>query len=122
MLLGAIHLEHDIPFDQSSRADADKLALSNSGHTFRFAKPAAVANIPITFTDSDLAFVRDKLNGLSEAEFRDGFSVHGKLHSIYMGLPLKQGYAYRDATACVLIEHGLSPRMADISGQIRIAP
>ena len=48
--------------------------------------------------------------------------MHGKLHSIYMRLPLKQGYAYRDAVACVLIERGLSPRMADITGQIRIAP
>ena len=122
LLLGAIHLEHDIPFNQSGGADVEQLALSNSGHTFRFTKPAAVANIGINFTDADLAFVRDKLKGLSEAELRDGFSVHGKLHSIYMRLPLKQGYAYRDASACVLIEHGLSPKMADITGQIRIAP
>ncbi|CAJ0769849.1 hypothetical protein [Ralstonia chuxiongensis] len=121
LLLGAIHLEHDIPFGQSGGADAERLALSNSGHTFRFTKHSAVANIPVAFTDADLAFVRDKLKGLSEAELRDGFSVHGKLHSIYMRLPLKQGYAYRDAIACVLIEHGLSPRMADITGQIRIA-
>lgn len=122
LLLGAIHREYSIPFDKAGLSDAERIASSNTTHTFRFSKPEALANIPSTFTDSDLAFVRDKLKDLSESELRDGFSVHGKLHSIYMQrLPWKQRDAYHDATACVLIERGLSPWMADITGQIRVA-
>ena len=120
VLLAAIHREYDIPFNESGSSNAQQVALSNTQHTFRFTKPSALASVPTTFSDSDLAFVREKLNGLSEAELRDGFSASGKLHSIYMPRPIKQTMAYEDAIACVLIERGLSPWMADITGQIRI--
>jgi len=53
---------------------------------------------------------------------RDGFSYKGNLHAIYQWHPMKETVAYKDAIACVLIERGLSPRMADLTGRIMLAP
>ncbi len=38
------------------------------------------------------------------------------LHSIYLG---DRAGALRDAMACVLLEHGLSPAMGDMDGLLR---
>ena len=49
---------------------------------------------------------------------RDGCSYKGNLHAIYQWHPMKETVAYKDAIACVLIERGLSPRMAALTGRI----
>ena len=122
LLLGAIHKEYEGAFDIEGSAKAELIAQSNLSHTFRLAKPDALANVPFRFSQDDWAIVREKLQGLTIQELREGFTRSGKLHSIYDVGPWPRHQAYRDATACVLIERGLSPRMADITGQLWLAP
>jgi hypothetical protein len=121
-LLGAIHREHDLGYDGDSLAMAERLALENTAHVFHFSKRSALENIPIQYSQQDIETVREKLAGLSAEQLRDGFSSYGYLHAIYRSKPHKQHVAYRDATACVLIERGLSPGMGDIGDALWIAP
>jgi len=122
-LAGAVHREYGLGFDPTGNAEARRIVLSRPDHVFHFTKPQALANIPIGYSPEDLAIAREQLRGLSEAELRAGFSIRGRLNFIYdhEGLSMAKRDAYREATACVLIERGLSPERADITGQILIA-
>lgn len=121
-LMGAIHLEFGFEYDEAGQAKAEKVALSNQAHVFSFAKPEALKNIPLSFSQGDLEAVRARLAPLSIAQLRAGFASTGSLHSLYQIEPWERHQAYRDATACVLIERGLSPGMGDISDRIWLAP
>jgi hypothetical protein len=123
LLEGAVHLEYGLGFGPTGSAEARRIVLSRPDHVFHFTKPAALANIPIDYSPEDLAIVREPLRGLSEAELRAGFSSRGRLNFIYdhEGLSMAKRHAYLEATACVLIERGLSPEMAHMTGQILIA-
>jgi hypothetical protein len=45
----------------------------------------------------------------------------GTPHTLYSAAPAGRYRAYRDATACVLLEHGFSPRIADRTGAVVIS-
>jgi hypothetical protein len=121
LLMGAIHREYGLEYDEVGQARAKEIALSNTAHVFRFSKRAALSNIPITYSPSDLASVRARLAPLTLEQLREGFSPLGKLHEIYDLKDWERHKAYRDATACVLIERGLSPGMGDRSDQLWLA-
>jgi hypothetical protein len=122
LLMGAIHREFGLEYDKASQAKAEEIALANKTHVFHLAKREALKNIPYSFSQSDLEAVRAKLASLSIAQLRDGFANTGSLHSIYRVEPWERHQAYRDATACVLIERGLSPGMGDRTDHIWLAP
>jgi hypothetical protein len=122
LLLGAIHREYNLEYDEAGHARAEEIAVSNTTHVFKFSKPDALANIPVHYSPSDLASVRAKLAPLTLSQLREGFSSLGHLHSIYRLENRERHEAYRDATACVLIERGLSPGMGDRSDQLWLAP
>jgi hypothetical protein len=122
LLLGAIHREYGIQSDREGQVRAQQIALANKNHVFRFTTHEALANIPLYYSQDDLAFVRTDLQALSVSQLREGFSAFGKLHSIYHVSPMERSRAYRDATACVLIERGLSPGMGCRSGRLWLAP
>jgi hypothetical protein len=117
-LLGAIHLEYGIEYDREGQVRAQQIALANKSHVFHFTTQETLANIPLHYSQNDLAFVRTELQTFSVSQLREGFSAFGKLHSIYHVSPMERSNAYRDATACVLIERGLSPVMGCRSSQL----
>lgn len=114
LLAGALHIQHGLSYDLNGRKQAEKIALSNISHRFTFDEPA-IRNLPSAFTLDELHEVRKKFSPLSNEELIEGFSpVGGTLHRAF---PDRR---YRQAIACVLIERGLSPYQADITGQVRI--
>ena len=122
LLMGALHLEYGIGFDKAGVSKVEEIALSNKSHKFRFTKQKSIDNIPVYYTDSDLAEIRARLAQLSTEQIRAGFA-EGKLHSLYTSKKsLKSHNAYRDATACVLIERGLSPGKGCRTDRLWLAP
>jgi hypothetical protein len=117
LLIGAVVKEFGIPTsDKAWFPKAVELALSKKDHVFRFTKQDAVNNIPMKYSASDLATARALFAPLSDAELKAEFSsFFERKVSVPREIP-------RDAIACVLIERGLSPQMADISGQVFVEP
>lgn len=113
-LLGAIHREYDLPDELQGRSKAVEIALSNPTRVFRFTKQQAINNIPVTYSVADLDAARAAFSPLSDIELEKMFS------SLYSRRPAAK--LSRDATACVLIERGFSPRMADRSAQLYVEP
>jgi hypothetical protein len=114
-LLGAIHREYGLGYDAADVSKAIEIALANSDHIFTFRQPTARANIPMRYSDDDLAAARKLLAPIPTDELMRQFSSP----SHEFGLAIN-GYN-RDAIACALIERGLSPKLSDISGQVYIA-
>jgi hypothetical protein len=113
-LLGAIGREYELGNDAAGRARAVEIALQAKEHVFRFQRQAALDNVAVGYSDAELKAARDFLAPLSLDELKDKFS------SLYANRRLdSRGYA-KDAIACVLIERGLSPHVADISGQVYV--
>ena len=112
LLAGAIDLEYALTHDDAGRKQALALALSNTSHRFVFTKQAALNNVSIEFTPQDLQDVRTWLAPVSNQDLMAGAHPWTSRDTPY------SGRGYRSAVACVLIERGLSPYMADITGQV----
>jgi len=122
LLLGALHREYGIGYDAAGQSRVDQIALTNRSHVFRLEKKEAIDNIPLRFSMDDLAFVRRQLKDLSPSKLRDFVSSHKPIQPIESpGRPMGI-QAERDATACVLIERGLSPRQSDLTGTLLVDP
>lgn len=114
LLAGAIDLEYALAHDDAGRKQALALALSNTSHRFVFTKQAALNNVSIEFTPQDLEQVRTWLAPVSNQDLMAGAHPWTGRDTPY------SGRGYRSAVACVLIERGLSPYMADMTGQVVI--
>ncbi len=103
-LLGAIHREYDLGFDTEGGKQAQKIAIENSDHVFSFGRTEALKNVHVRYSPTDLESARISLTerGLSNT-----------IDSIF-------SYGYRDAVACLLIEQGYSPWVADRSGKLKL--
>ncbi len=115
LLAGAIHFEYGLAFDLAGLKRATELALSNTSHRFIFTKQAALDNMRIEFAPQDLDDIRTWLAPVSNQELMSGAHPWTSRDTPY------SGRRYRSAVACVLIERGLSPYMADLSGQVVVA-
>lgn len=118
LFMGAIHRENELGYDAEDQMTALHIALTTPDHVFTFTKRTALENIPHSYSDDQLAQVRDALKPLTEKQLLDAKAREaalGKLGAIPYA-------ARRDATACVLIERGLSPGVEDISDQIWVRP
>jgi len=114
LVLGAIHFEYGLGNSNGEWQKAVEIAVKAEDHAFRFRQPAALANIPVGYSEAELAAARSFLAPYSPDELKSRFA------SLYPESRLDmRGYS-RDAIACALIERGLSPRTADITGQIYI--
>ena len=113
-LLGAIHREYGLGYDTSDLSKAAEIAIKSSDRVFRFRQRSALDNIPMKYSANDLSEARALLAPFSADALKEKFS---SLYSQYR-LPTN-GYA-RDAIACALVERGLSPKLADISGQVYV--
>lgn len=114
-LAGAIHFEYGLGNDHAGVKRATELALSNTSHRFVFTKQAALDNVRIDFSPQDLDNVRTWLAPVSNQDLMAGAHPWTQRESPYYA------HRYRDAVACVLIERGLSPYQADLSGQVVVA-
>jgi hypothetical protein len=112
LLAGAIDLEYELTHDDAGRKQALALALSNTSHRFVFTKQAALNNVSIEFTPQDLEHIRTWLAPVSNQDLMAGAQPWTSRDTPYAGR------GYRSAVACVLIERGLSPYMADLTGQV----
>lgn len=110
-LIGAIMRESG-----ANASEALQLALANRDHVFRFSRQAALDNVPARYSESELADARATLAPFSVSELRHAFSSLAGQPA-----PAKSKIA-RAALACALLERGLSPRTADLSGQIYVEP
>jgi len=118
LLMGAIHRENELGNDAEDQMTALHIALTTPDHVFAFTKRTALENIPHDYSDEQLSQVRDALKPLSKAQLVDAASRETALNNL-KAMPHN---ARRDATACVLIERGLSPGMGDVSDQIWVRP
>jgi hypothetical protein len=113
-LLGAIHHEYGLGYGATDSTKAEQIAIEGEHHVFHFHTQEALDNIPVRYSEKDLAAARAFLAPLSASDIESGFSSlssHSRLATT--------GYV-RDAIACALIERGFSPRQADRSGQVYI--
>ena len=115
-LVGAIHLEYVLGYDEAGQMKAFEIALSNQTHEFHFSKQETLNNIPIRYSASDLAAARAVFASLSTTELKAEFS------SLFERTLLISRRIPREAIACALIERGLSPQMADRTGQVFVEP
>lgn len=113
-LLGAIHLEHGLGYSSGDISKGVEIALASPDHTFRFHKQAALANIPLRYSDDDLAAARMLLAPRSTDELKIEFS------SLFRESRLPTDGYKKDAIACALLERGLSPKLSDIGGQVYV--
>ena len=118
LLMGAIQRENELGHDAEDRMTALHIALTTPDHIFKFTKRTALENIPHDYSDEQLAQVRDALKPLTERQLLDAQAREVALGKLG---PMAHD-SRRDATACVLIERGLSPGMGDISDQIWVRP
>jgi hypothetical protein len=116
------HREFAIGSDAAGHSRVEQIALSNMSHIYRFEKKDAIDNILHNFSISDLNYVRKKLQSLSASQLRDKLLSHGLIQQLDSSERPMEYKAQRDATACVLIERGLSPRQGDITGALFIDP
>ena len=117
-LLGAIHRENDLAFDRDGSIAAQHIALTTKDHVFTFRKQAALDNIPHYYSQEQLSQVREALMGLTNADLLNASQRGSALGQLGAGHGGIAHNALRDATACVLIERGLSPGMGDITDEL----
>ena len=113
---GAIRKEAGLEFDAQGSKKAEALALSNKEHRFVFSNEEAWRNIPDVFSDQELADVRARLSSLSNAELR--MRIGDIPPDVRRDYSAKR--RYKNATACFLIERGLAPYLADITGAVSV--
>jgi hypothetical protein len=120
-LIGAIHMERQIPYDEPGSRKAKELALTRKDRTFRFSRDDALKNIGRHYDETILAEMRVALKPFSDVDIRNGFRGDGRaLDKLYIDRPGRQYSAYRDAIAHVLLERGLLPRRGCIAGILTI--
>lgn len=110
-LLGAIHIEHRLPYTDAGEARALAIALSTPCRVFRFRTRKARQNVPRYYNLEVLQEVREALRGYSNTQLLEGFAVGGTLHSTYNRFTHPKAHAYEFAVAHVLLERGLIPSM-----------
>jgi len=121
-LLGALHREYGFGYDAAGRSRVEQIALSNRSHIFRLEKKEAIDNIPFRFSMDDLALARGQWKDFSPSQLRDFVSSHGPIQQAGSPGRPKEYETVRDVMACVLIEHGLSPRQGDLAGALLFDP
>lgn len=69
-LLGAIHTENNLPYDDKGVGKAMEMALK-PGHSFVFTKPKAIDNVRPDYSEADLDSVRRALSEVPLAAFKN---------------------------------------------------
>lgn len=113
LLLGAIGRENRSGDKIVDRSTLTEVALASPEHVFRFHR-LALANLPTSYSEDAMSAARTLLSPYSLEELKERFSLVSQ--SRFNLNDYDSG-----AIACALIEHGLSPKMADRSGQVYVS-
>ena len=117
LLLNALHIEHNLPRTDAGFAAADRIAVLNRAHSFRFSKPEALTNMPDPPTEEELALASKLAGREAIANLKDSFE-HGALLNFYTDSDrLTERKA---ALACSLIDLGYKPAERGFNGRIYI--
>jgi hypothetical protein len=116
-LVGAIHFEHHLDFDEASQKAARRIALTTPGHRFTFTSRKALRNVRPYYSERVLAEVRLLVARLSPAQMKR----LNPLSDIYDKKDQDTYNAYRDATAHAMLERGILVYMDDRAGGVYIA-
>jgi hypothetical protein len=116
-LLGAIHMEHRLEYDESGMRAAREIALTTPRRRFTFTRRKALENVRREYSDRVLEEVRLAVARLSSAELKR----LNPLTHIYAKNGWDAHKAYRDATAHAMLERGILVYMDDRAGGVYVA-
>jgi hypothetical protein len=83
-LLGAIHIEYHLPYDEAGTSKAIAIAADQPGRRFSFKSAKARANVQVVYSTELEDSVREKLKDKTDAQLRAGLETYdGDLHLLY---------------------------------------
>jgi hypothetical protein len=116
-LLGAIHIQYHIDYDESGRKRGEQIALSQWDKPFMFTNPKAFSNVKASYTPLQLKDVRKRLSKYDKSALSKQLNdPYGQIHDIYTN-PYRE--SYRDAVAQVLLESGILVGVDDRTPMLR---
>jgi hypothetical protein len=124
-LVGAIHFEHHLDFDEISRKAARRIALSQLRHRFVFSNRKALHTVRPYYSEKVLTEVRQLLARKSNSQLiHEGtlYTAHPQytLDDVYAKRSRRDREAYQDATAHVLLERGILVGSDDRTGLLYV--
>jgi hypothetical protein len=115
-LIGAIHIQYHLDYDQAGRERARQIALASKSRTFSFTNSKAFDVVKPLYTSRQLADIRKQLAKFSNRQLVSQLQViRSKIHDLYSRAG---GDSYRDAVAHVLLERGILVNEDDRSGRL----
>jgi hypothetical protein len=122
-LLGAIHIEHRLSYDDAGTSKAMAIALNQPDRRFSFKSAEALANVQPMYSAEVADSMRGKLTGKSDAQLREGLETYkGELHLLYRPKGIhKTNVADLHAVCEVLLERGILVGHTDIVYQLYLA-
>jgi hypothetical protein len=83
-LLGAIHIEYRLPYDEAGTSKAMAIAIAQPGRRFSFKSAKARANVQVAYSAELEDSMREKLNAKSDTQLREGLETYnGEIHFLY---------------------------------------
>ena len=111
MLLGAIHMQHHLDFDERGRNNAEQLALKFWNQPFVFSDPKAFRNVKPEYTPQQVDEIRKQLSKYDRRMLSKQLDdPYGAIHDLYTH-PYRE--SHRDAVAHVLLENGIAVGVDD---------
>jgi len=118
-LLGAIHVEYNIPYTEEGSKRTQSIALSNKTRVFRFKKQQALKNAGIFYNQEILTYIREKIGNLSKENLIQQLkNFDSELHKLYQGKGKGKFIPYRNAIAHILLEKGIVARRSSKTGNL----
>jgi hypothetical protein len=108
-LLGAIHIERHIPYDEVGAAKAMEIALNQPDRRFTFKNAKARANVWPAYAPSVADTLRAALKDKTDEQLRLGLEPYnGDLHALYRNAKTYQNSPEKLQALCeVLLERGI---------------
>ena len=119
-LLGAIHIEYQLSYDEQGTSKAMTIALNQPDRRFSFKSDKARANARPMYAAELADSMREKLKGKSDAQLREGLETYkGELHLLYRPTgTYKTSVATLHAVCQVLLERGILVGHTDLGYQL----
>jgi hypothetical protein len=115
-LLGAIHYERHLDFDDVSRKRVIAIALSRP-HRFSFSNPKAIKTVEPRYSEAMLNDFRNRLAKMSRVQLVAALESHEIDQLCHVG-PVSTWEAQQDALAHALLEHGILVNQNDRTGSL----
>jgi len=115
-LLGAIHFEQHLDFDDASRKKVIEIALSRP-HRFTFHNPKALKNIEPHYSETTVAAFRTRLSKFSRSQLAAGLEGY-EFDKLYRTGPVSRWDGQQAAMARALLERGILVGQADRTGAL----